>query len=386
MLLTISNTPRDYAWGSTTAIARLEGREPTGTPEAEVWFGDHPGAPARLADGRTLPQWISSEGASAGVDRPLPFLLKLLAAGAPLSIQAHPSKSQAVEGFARENAAGIPVDAPARSYRDDNHKPEIVVAVSDTFTALSGFRPLERTRRLVAALGDAGAPLATRLSGDDEAAAIRDTVAWLLSSGSSPELAHLLSAVRTAASDEFAPEIDTLRRIAEHYPDDPGVLVALLLNRVELRRGDALYTDAGVPHAYLEGLGVELMAASDNVLRGGLTPKHVDVAELLSILDTTPRDAHILSPVASGDAEIFAPGIADFELARLRVAAGERAQFAPRGAAIALCTDGSPALVQGGDRERLAPGAACLVTPVGGSLTVDGPGEVYIAQSGRDTP
>ncbi|MFT3798457.1 type I phosphomannose isomerase catalytic subunit [Microbacterium sp.] len=148
MLIPISNTPRDYSWGSVELIPALVGRVPTGAPEAEIWYGDHPGSPAVTADGRTLADALASAG-----QEPLPFLLKLLAAGSSLSIQAHPTAAQALEGFAREEDAGIPRDAADRLYRDARHKPEIIVALSDEFLALVGLRPLEDTRRLVEALG-----------------------------------------------------------------------------------------------------------------------------------------------------------------------------------------------------------------------------------------
>lgn len=383
MLLTISNAPRDYAWGSTTALAELEGRVPDGTPEAEVWFGDHPGAPAVLADGRTLDRWIADDGAAHGVDRPLPFLLKLLAAGAPLSIQAHPSKTQAEEGFARENAAGIPVADGQRNYRDDNHKPEIIVAVSDPFIALSGFRPLDETLRLLDDLGAAAEPLRARLLSGDPADALRETLGWLLSGEARAEVDALLGALAKARSTSFADELETIREVAGHYPGDPGVIVALLLNRVELRRGEALFTRAGVPHAYLDGLGVELMAASDNVLRGGLTPKHVDVAELLSVLDAEPGPAQIIEPAADGDGVRFAAGIPDFALVRVAPGDGHSSVIRPRGVAIALCTAGEATLSDGDDEVTLRPGQACLVTPTDAPLRIVGDGaEVYLAEPG----
>ena len=144
MLLPLTNTPRDYAWGSTTAIAALQGRVGSGLPEAELWLGAHSGSPAVVDGGLTLDAWLAAR------DQTLPYLLKVLAAATPLSLQAHPSLAQAAEGFARENALGIPVDAAHRNYRDDQHKPELIVALSDRFAALCGFRPLEATRRLLA--------------------------------------------------------------------------------------------------------------------------------------------------------------------------------------------------------------------------------------------
>src|SRR6478735_9150238 len=150
MLVPLSNDARDYDWGSTTLIPQLAGRSPSGRPEAEVWFGDHPADPAETPDGRPLDMWIADEGHSHGVPEHLPYLLKLLAAASALSIQAHPSKAQAEAGFAREEAAGIARDAADRTYRDDNHKPELIVALSEEFRALAGLRDLDASRRLVA--------------------------------------------------------------------------------------------------------------------------------------------------------------------------------------------------------------------------------------------
>src|SRR6478735_9338689 len=181
MLVSLVNEPRDYAWGSTTLIADLEGRTPSGRPEAEVWYGDHPADPSVVPDGRALGEWLADEGVATGAPARLPYLLKVLAAASPLSIQAHPSKKQAEEGFAREEAAGIARDAAERTYRDDNHKPELIVALSETFRALAGLRELDATRRLLAALGPGAAPLAERLAGRD--ASLSAVIGWLLSDG-----------------------------------------------------------------------------------------------------------------------------------------------------------------------------------------------------------
>ncbi len=280
MLIRLSNTPRDYAWGSTTMLAELEGREPSGRPEAEVWFGDHPGAPARVEDGtgRTLDDVLGGEK--------LPFLLKLLAAASPLSIQAHPSIPQARAGFAREDAAGVPRDAGHRNYRDDNHKPEVIVALRDGFEALAGLRDLPATLRLLEGLGEAASPLRERLDAASPDASLRAAIGWLLSGEAQGEVDAIIAAATTAAVPGFAAELAVAHRLAEAAPGDPGVVVALLMNLVTLAAGEAVFVRAGALHAYLGGLGVEIMSASDNVLRGGLTPKHVDVAELLAVLDT----------------------------------------------------------------------------------------------------
>ena len=382
MLIPLSNEPRDYSWGSATLIPALEGREPAGAPEAEVWFGDHPGDPSVVEDGtgRTLDTLLASRG-----DAPLPYLLKVLAAASTLSIQAHPSKSQALEGFAREEAAGIARDAAERTYRDDNHKPEIIVALSDVFRALVGLRPLAQTRRLVAALGDRPGPaaLASRLDGDDEPAVLRETLAWVLSGHAQAEVDDIAAALVDAGDAEFADELAVLRRIAADFPGDPGIVVALLMNLVQLRRGEAVFAPAGVLHAYQDGLGVELMAASDNVLRGGLTPKHVDVPELLRIVDTTPAITPLVRPQQTDGVEVFDVGVADFRLTRLTARAGQPHTLPVTGPTIALATAGRVDVSAGAVSHTLTPGQAVFATADEPTVHVTGTGELFVAQPGH---
>lgn len=382
MLIPLANDPRDYAWGSLSLLAELEGREASGRAEAEVWFGDHPGDPSETPDGRTLDRWIAEDGASVGIDAPLPYLLKLLAAASALSIQAHPSRAQAEAGFAREEAAGIPRDAADRTYRDANHKPELIVALSDTFRALAGLRELDATRRLVAALGPGAAPLAGRLEETD--ASLSAVIGWLLSDGADVARDVIAAAV-SAESDEFAAELELARTLDAAFPGDPGIVVALLMNLVTLHRGEGLFVPAGVLHAYLDGLGVELMAASDNVLRGGLTPKHVDAAELVSVLDPTPGLPPVIRARAIGEGigQYDVP-VSDFAL--LAVSPTREGVEVPlAGPAIAVATGGSPdvAGLASGAVSTLVPGAAVLVTPDEGGLRVVGQGELFIALPGR---
>lgn len=389
MLATISNTPRDYDWGSATLLAELEGRAPSGRPEAEVWFGDHPGSPARVPDGRTLGAWLAEEDASTGAPTRLPYLLKLLAAASPLSIQAHPSRAEAIEGFAREEAAGIPRDAPERTYRDENHKPELIVAISDTFTVLAGLRDIDATRRLVAALGPAGDGLAERLAGADAATALRETLGWLLSGDAEDDVAAVVAAAADADDEEFAAELDLVARLEATNPGDPGVVVAMLMNLVTIRRGEGVFVPAGVLHAYLEGLGVEVMAASDNVLRGGLTPKHIDVAELLRVLDPTPGATPILRPQVVGPGvSRYATDVPDFALLRAVVDPQHPCRVPIGGAAIAVATAGRVE-VRGGSSGAaipLSPGEAAFATGDEAELLLSGSGEVFIAQPGSSTP
>jgi mannose-6-phosphate isomerase len=383
MLVPLTNEPRDYAWGSATLIADLEGRAPSGRPEAEVWFGDHPGDPAETPDGRTLDVWLADEGAAAGAPAQLPYLLKLLAAASALSIQAHPSKAQALAGYAREEAAGLPRDAATRIYRDDNHKPELIVAVSEQFRALAGLRPLEATRRLVAQLGPGAGALAARLADPD--ASFRAILGWVLAPGSREEVRGVIAAAVAARSEEFGAELEVTRALAQGFPDDPGIVVALLMNLVTLRRGEGLFVPAGVLHAYLDGLGVELMAASDNVLRGGLTPKHVAVDELLEVLDDDAWDPPTVRPRAvARNVDRFDVPVDDFALNRVTVG-GDPVELSVAGASIVLATAGEVVVAgtTGGDPVRLAPGQAVLVTPDERQVLLTGHGEVFVAAPGE---
>jgi mannose-6-phosphate isomerase len=304
MFVEITNEPRDYAWGSTTLIPELLGAVPDGRPQAEIWLGTHPGSPARLT---------GSGDHLAGTVGELPFLLKILAAGSPLSLQAHPTTAQAQEGFARENAAGIPLDAPHRNYKDPFAKPEMIYALSDEFRALCGFRPVAVTRQVL----DAARPgLLPELRTDADIPAV---FAWLLSGD--PDAAAVVEEVSALAREADGDSWRTVRGLVEAYPGDPGIAISLLLHTVVLRRGEALYLPAGNIHAYQSGLGIELMGASDNVLRCGLTPKHVDVAELLRIVDFAPVEDPRLVPSSVDGLTVFAPEGAGWQLLESR---GER--------------------------------------------------------------
>lgn len=342
MFVEITNTPRDYAWGSKTAISGLLGSVASGAPEAELWLGAHPGSPARVVgDDRTLLDVV---------DGRLPFLLKVLAAAEPLSLQAHPTPEQAAEGFAREEAAGVPTDAPHRNYKDAFHKPELIYALSDPFRALSGFRPVAETREVLAPVADDEriAPLVARLADDGS---LRDVFAWLIGGGD--DVDDLIAAVVEASATAEGPSWQTVRTLADAYPGDPGIVISLLLHTVELKPGEVLYLPAGNIHAYLEGLGIELMAASDNVLRGGLTPKHVDVPELLSVLDFHPLPAPYLAPEEpEPGVRVFRPDVDDFVLTVVDDAS-RGVELRLDGPAIAICTagafevEGGPALERG---------------------------------------
>jgi mannose-6-phosphate isomerase len=382
VLVPITNAPRDYAWGSRSLIAALQGRPESADPEAEIWFGDHPSDPSELDDGSglTLDRWIADEGAAHGVDGRLPYLLKLLAASSVLSIQVHPSKAQAEEAFARESQ--LPEGA-ARNYADDNHKPEMIVALSDRFEALCGLRELGATRRLLESLGEAADPLRRRLTDQDGLAA---AIGWLLSGDAQEIVDAITAALADAQSTEFAAELANARRLAFWYPGDPGVVVALLMNYVVLHHGESVFLRAGMLHAYVAGLGVELMAASDNVLRGGLTPKRIDVDELLRILDPTPGPVPVVLPVSAGDGargvEAFPADVPDFALMRARVSGASPAVIRPSGPVIVLATQGAVVVEGAGAAVDLTPGRAVFATPDEPELRITGEGEAFIAQPG----
>jgi mannose-6-phosphate isomerase len=386
MFLGITNTPRDYAWGSTTAIPELLGRTVTGRPQAELWLGAHPASPsvvvnpAVVGGADTLSDWIRSEpdvalGQHGPAPTGLPFLLKVLAAAAPLSLQAHPTPEQAKDGFIRENDAGVPIDAPERNYKDPFPKPELVVALSPQFEALSGFRSVDESSADIETI-DAGTgrlePLLEHL-----AAGLDDAVRWLVTADDSARAVIAAASELAPAVSDPTPNVQTVVALSDAYPNDPGVVVSLLMHRVTLSAGEAMYLPAGNIHAYLDGLGIELMAPSDNVLRGGLTPKHVDVPELLHVLDFTAYPAPLLKPeqVAPG-VDRFAPEGVGFALVRVAGGGAElghgKARVAPLfGPSIAICTTGTVTLVGAKSATLLRRGESCFVTPDEGDVTVE---------------
>jgi len=346
-------------------LAEFTGRSvPATHPEAELWFGAHPGDPAWLEtpDGETSllealvadPEGQLGAGSRARFGDALPFLVKVLAADEPLSLQAHPSAEQAVEGYLREERLGIPVSSPVRNYRDTSHKPELLVALH-SFEALAGFRQVARTTELLGALAVSDLdPFIDLLSDQSETDGLRALfTTWI--TAPQPDLDVLVPAVLDGAihyvssgATEFAAEAKTVLELGERYPGDAGVLAALLLNRISLAPGEAIFLPAGNLHAYLRGVGVEVMANSDNVLRGGLTPKHVDVPELLRVLDFAPTTEAQLRPQThrEGIGLVYDTPTDEFAVALL-VLDGEYlghevdASSRHEGPQILLCTEGS---------------------------------------------
>lgn len=371
----IDNTPRDYAWGAVDGVAAVRGTAPTGLREAELWLGAHPSAPSTLVGDAP---WTDLVGWEAESGSRLPFLLKILCAAEPLSLQAHPSTAQAQEGFARENAAGIPVDAPNRNYRDPNSKPEMIVALHDGFQALCGFRAVDAVLADLDALSAAVGPQHDSAIGTwrtllTDADGIRSAFLWLLSGDE--RIAPLVAAATAVDDERFA----VLGPISQAHPGDPGILGALMLNHVTLQQGEALWLPAGNIHAYLLGSGIELMGPSDNVLRGGLTPKHIDTAELGTVLDSRPGGDARLMPEAVGDGiRVFRPG-APGEGPGFALYVAEGAGVVPlTGAAIAIATAGEFTLTAGEQSIAVPRGRAVLIAAAA-EVEVTGAGRLFIA-------
>ncbi len=414
-MLLLDNPIQNYAWGSRTSLAQLLGRPPAAQPEAELWIGAHPKAPSRLSDGRSLldviradPAGMLGDDVQARFGARLPFLLKVLAVDSPLSLQAHPNLEQAARGFMREQASGLPIDAPERSYKDDNHKPELLCALTP-FEALSGFRRPAEAAELFEWLGVSSLELSRELRAGD-ADALKRAFSLLMTlppDARARVVAEVLGRCEQASSagGRFAGSISWALKLAAQYPGDIGVVASLLLNHLKLAPLEAVYLEAGRLHAYLRGTGVEIMANSDNVLRGGLTPKHVDVAELSSVLvfDSPAMGACTTRELPSGEVVYETPA-PEFQLSRLELGPDTRFRnlpsrnaasrkppssdppSAPRGPEILLCVEGQAWL------ELLTPvpavprplrrGHACFVSASSAGYELRGNGLVFRATVG----
>jgi len=385
----LDNPIRPYAWGSATEIPRLLGLEPTGRPQAELWMGAHPATPSRLRSGGTLVERIEEDPAgelSPVVVRHfgtrLPFLMKIIAAERPLSLQAHPDLEQARAGYAAEQQRGIPLGSPERSYVDPFHKPELVCALT-RFEALCGFRAIEATLRLLTRLAEA-APVLTHyveaLRARPDRDGLREVVTGLLTvpTDRRRRLVADVVAACAAGSAEFPAEYATGVALGEAHPGDPGVVLALLLNRVTLQPGQAMFLAAGNVHCYLHGTAVEVMANSDNVLRGGLTSKHVDVPELLRVVDVADGPPPLMVPKEQGPGHTaYRPPVPDFRLDTYALTESpvEMGLIGPR---IVLTVAGR-AVVHTGAQTLTLPRGASAWLPAALPATVAGNGELVAA-------
>ena len=408
----MANPIRDYSWGDYSYIPDFLGiANPDARPFAEMWMGAHPLASSklRMEDGGELeltesiarnPVLMLGPDTAKQYDS-LPFLFKLLAARESLSIQAHPSKEEAEAGFLRENEKKVPIGAANRNYRDDNHKPEIIMAITP-FSAMIGFRSFTEIRKTFSMLKTGGLNLG---KGIDEEEMLKSFLESLLTADDNTK-AQLLASV----ADELKGSDcgwDSLQRywisrLSEEFPGDIGALAPLFLNVVEIQPGEALFQPARTLHAYLEGFGLELMANSDNVLRGGLTSKHVDVVELMKILDfsnSTPQVLEVEKPNLRGiyrypvQTAEFSLGLASLgmmnagdssDLQSMGNTGNEISIASGEGPLIVLAMEGRIVLGDGADELVLHRGSSAFVPWAAGDVSIRGKGRCAIAEVGRE--
>lgn len=384
----LHNTSRDYDWGSTDDIPRFLRHDPGGRPVAEVWMGTHPLGPS-MVDGDHASQVPLAEVAGE-----LPYMLKLLAANRPLSIQVHPNAQQARDGFESEERAGVRMDAADRIYRDPHHKPEMVYALT-TFDTLVGFRPTAEILRVLTAIES---PLVHSIVESLHArpgfsGIVRVVERLVDTKPDVEEIEHVVAECRRlhAQGIDIKRAYVTAVDIAEHHPGDVGVLLSLLLNRLTLQPGEAAFLGAGIIHAHLHGMCLEVMVSSDNVLRAGLTTKHLDPVGLVRCLDKGMSRLARVAPEPFGfSTDVFSPDVDEFALSVTQCSRAE-----PDGAAlpdapqrIVVCTGGEVELVNAhGERERLLRGEAVFADGSDGVLRGIGTGELAQAYTPTaDTP
>lgn len=351
-----------YSWGDPTSIPDLLGLEPDGRPWAELWFGTHLGGPAKVLDvdvaaaRSSTPTLTDDTGGLfsplTSVSGELPFLLKILAAAEPLSLQSHPSLDQARVGYARENRLDIPIGNSRRIYRDPFAKPELICAL-EPFEALCGFRPEVDSVQLLHSIGGGASHLARSISDHDLAHILRFIF------GGSNEMRSLRNEILEACANHDSISARWAVRLDRSYPDDPAVIATLLMNHVTLAPGEALFLGPGNLHAYLRGTGVEVMGSSDNVVRCGLTNKHVDVNELLATVVPQPLPDPIVraSPMARTEAGRlwrYVTPEAPFALWVHQIDGTETIRARTR--ELTLCGSGSTDLLQRGEVAYLSPG------------------------------
>ena len=385
----LKNTVQNYAWGSPTAIPELLGeRNPSHEPRAELWMGAHPKASSFVNyNGQWLPlteliarypREILGNDVALKFGNKLPYLFKVLAAAKPLSIQAHPSLNQAKEGFERETDQGIDIDAPNRNYKDDNHKAECICALSP-FWAMYGFRNIPDILGMLGKNCPVGlAAELDLLKNQPDSRGLKRFFTDLMTMDSQRQKRVVDEAVQNAHRySEEDSAFHWMTRLSNEYPSDIGIFAPLLLNLIELKPGEALFLPAGELHAYLEGVGMELMSNSDNVLRGGLTPKHIDVPELLKVLNFKPRPVNILEAVKKNKNErVYASEADEFVLSVVSASAGSPYQSTEsRSVEIMLCIEGTAYLKDNGTQEiiNIKKGESAIIPAavIGYSITGD---------------
>jgi len=383
-MLKLNNSLQNYAWGSKTALTELYGiQNPSQQPMAELWMGAHPKSSSTVeinGKQQSLRELIEADKTGLLGEKvaarfgELPFLFKVLCAEQPLSIQVHPGKPAAEAGFERENRAGVAIDAPERNYKDANHKPELVYALTP-FLAINGFRPLTEIVSLLQPVAGAHPIIAHFLQQPDEANLA--TLFSTLLSLQQEEKSRAIDILKATLHGQQGEPWQTIERIAAWYPDDSGLLSPLLLNVIELQPGEAMFLFAETPHAYLHGVALEVMANSDNVLRAGLTPKHIDVPELMANVKFTSRaqESLLTTPVQHGDTLDFPVPVDDFAFSvhQLRTTPIALSQ---QSAAILFCIEGEAQLSQDTQQLTLGAGESCFIAASEPSVQVSGQGRL----------
>ncbi|MFA1281701.1 mannose-6-phosphate isomerase [Citrobacter telavivensis] len=379
------NSVQNYAWGSKTALTELYGlANPQQLPMAELWMGAHPKSSSKIEDtsGRivSLRDAIDSRQSALLGDAvakrfgELPFLFKVLCAAQPLSIQVHPNKRNSEIGFAKENAAGIPMDAAERNYKDPNHKPELVFALTP-FLAMNAFREFSEIVSLLQPVAGAHTAIAHFLE-HPNAERLSELFAGLLSM-QGEEKSRALAILKAALETQQGEPWQTIRLIAEFYPDDSGLFSPLLLNVVKLNPGEAMFLFAETPHAYLQGVALEVMANSDNVLRAGLTPKYIDIPELVANVkfDAKPANQLLTTPVKNGAELDFPIPVDDFAFS-LHALSAEETTIDQQSAAILFCVEGEAVLSKGEQSLVLKPGESAFISAEESPVSMSGVGRV----------
>ena len=379
------NSVQNYAWGSKTALTDLYGiANPNNLPMAELWMGAHPKSSSKIEDAsgqaRSLRDVIDADKAALLGDKvaqrfgELPFLFKVLCADQPLSIQVHPNKQASEIGFAKENAAGIPLDAAERNYKDPNHKPELVFALTP-FLAMNAFREFSEIISLLQPVAGAHNAIAHFLE-NPNAEALSQLFASLLNM-QGEEKSHALAVLKAALESQQGEPWETIRLIAQFYPDDSDLFSPLLLNVVKLNPGEAMFLFAETPHAYLQGVALEVMANSDNVLRAGLTPKYIDIPELVANVKFVAKPAAELltQPVKNGAELDFPIPVEDFAFS-LHDLSQTETTIAQESAAILFCVEGEATLHKGEQHLVLKPGESAFVAANESPVSVSGTGRL----------
>jgi mannose-6-phosphate isomerase len=383
-LALLKGTVKHYDWGGDSFIPSLLNFTKEDKPYAEYWLGVHPQAGCQMvADGKTiiLRDYIAANAAATVGEKvkerfgTMPYLLKALDVKDMLSIQVHPSKKEAEKDFAAENAAGIPLDAPNRNYKDDNHKPELMVAMGD-FWLLHGFKPQDELVQTLQAVAELHflLPVFEKESYKGLYKQVMEMPQQEVNEQLQPLLDRVLPLYENGTLTKNNPDYWAAK--AQHTFSKPGrtdrgIFSIYIFNLVHMKKGEAIFQDAGVPHAYIEGQNVEIMASSDNVLRGGLTPKHIDVAELLKHTKCEATYPQILKGTVKGEELVYETPAPDFELSGFHLKGGAIASFTPASAEILLLVEGTATIQQDGQSVKLQKGAPSAIVFPGGSVTIN---------------